>query len=391
MVSKRIAYIYLFLCFLLSTKGILLQEGGIIVVVINYLVMAMGLYYFALGLGNRFYRDIWPILAVFILFVIYGIEFWYSGRSYYHYLTESYVPCNSYLLEIFSSFLPIFTVYFFVKKGVINTRFLQISSLVLLASAIIEYFHIVQTKTAMMRGDELGFTVNAAYRFLRLLPLLLVWNKNKIIQLGLLGIIFIFIILSAKRGAILVLLLCAFYYFIYTIGKKFGVKHFALMIGLALVGYWFLDTEFSSNAYLQERMQNTLEGSYSGRDDIYLFFLAYLADNSDLTSILFGKGAFATVGLFGQYAHNDWLEIAVNQGLLGIIFYIVFFIFLFKTYRHLSTNDSQYKPMMGLLLVILFATTFFSMSYSQLGLPVALPLALCLNQANRNRNTFIRK
>lgn len=105
------------------------------------------------------------------------------------------------------------------------------------------------------------------------------------------------------------------------------------------------------------------EGDSSGRDTIYSnLFNAWL--NSDIIHLLFGHGFGSTIYISGgSWAHNDWLELLTNFGLLGVSIYLT----LFATATKLAFSEKLYIDKRILLLTILtiwFFTTLVSMNYT---------------------------
>ena len=109
------------------------------------------------------------------------------------------------------------------------------------------------------------------------------------------------------------------------------------------------------------RIQDTLDGNSSGRDRIYTYFWNYFVYESNVLNFLFGRGANGTLELLNQYAHNDWLELAVNQGLLGVVFYFIYWKYFYKTWKHTTNIDA--KVILAMVVLINFPKSMFSMSY----------------------------
>ena len=77
---------------------------------------------------------------------------------------------------------------------------------------------------------------------------------------------------------------------------------------------------YLNNEYLQYRLELAAQGDTSNRDIIYSnIWNTWL--NSDFFHLLFGYGfaAYLKLSGTGNFAHNDWLEILSNFGLLGVI------------------------------------------------------------------------
>ena len=96
---------------------------------------------------------------------------------------------------------------------------------------------------------------------------------------------------------------------------------FVSIAAVVFLGYrYYLDNE-----YLQYRLEVAAQGNISGRDIIYSnIWNSWL--NSNSFHFLFGYGFAASIKITGgSFAHNDWLEILSNFGLLGVIIFAVLF------------------------------------------------------------------
>lgn len=115
-------------------------------------------------------------------------------------------------------------------------------------------------------------------------------------------------------------------------------------------------------------MENMLEGNVSGRDRIYANIFNGWLDSDNFINLLFGYG-FAGSRLLsgsGHFAHNDWLELLSNFGLLGVTIYIVLFYSASKFIRN-NKWGSDKKIIFITILGIWFVTTLFSMGYTSMG------------------------
>ena len=82
-----------------------------------------------------------------------------------------------------------------------------------------------------------------------------------------------------------------------------------------------------------------------------------------------------------NYAHNDWLEIAVNQGLLGLIIYAFYWLVFYKTWKNAINSDA--KTIFVLTILMLFAKSIFSMSYGAMTYVSASILGYALATVNK--------
>ena len=210
-------------------------------------------------------------------------------------------------------------------------------------------------------------TNNAGYLFLSLIPIWVVYRRKPLLQYAGLAFCMAFILMGMKRGAILiggVVVLYLIWQIIKNARDKQRVIVILLTAVLAVVGVYFVIDMMTSSDYFMQRLEATKEGNSSGRDSLYSFFWTYFTEKADAIQYLFGRGANGTLEIYYNYAHNDWLEIAVNQGLLGIIVYAVYWKKFYSTWRQ-STNIEA-KTILALVGIIYFAQTLFSMSYGDM-------------------------
>ena len=106
-----------------------------------------------------------------------------------------------------------------------------------------------------------------------------------------------------------------------------------------------------------------MEGETSGRDFIQGFLIDYYMTQYTPMEQLVGRGGNATLEVLGQFAHNDWIELGINQGLLGMLLYLFYWISFVKLLmkRHVPP---EVRTALAMIFVIYFLKTFFSMSYS---------------------------
>ena len=154
---------------------------------------------------------------------------------------------------------------------------------------------------------------------------------------------------------------------------------------MIVLGSYYIADFYASSDYFQYRLENTLEGNSSNRDVFYATLVEYFINQDSLTNILFGNGAMTTIMIVGNFAHNDWLELAICQGVLGLVIYFVYFISLFVFFRKTLHNPLVYN-IIGMVLMIMFASSLFSMSYNALSISLTLCLGYCFVQYNQQNN-----
>lgn len=342
--------------------------SGIGVSMLLFIVFGWSLYCFFNTLSKI--GDEPPIIkaltAFYVLLAIYGVIVVLEGKTFIVGMRESRnVVTLSYIIKVSWSLLPIFTFYYYAKKGALTTKYIRKWIPVFMIAAVACYYLMLQTSLAKHEEDEV--TNNGGYLILSFVPLLVLYKGRSLRQYMLMTFALLLVFISMKRGAILCGLLATAAYFGYLYrGAKRSTRYgVAIAITIGLFGiYYVFDRLSSESYYFQERMDETMEGDTNGRDVIQGFFIYYYYNEYTPVEQLVGRGANATLELFGMYAHNDWIELGINQGLLGMILYLFFWIaFVRLVLRKNIPPDVRASLIM--LFVIYFLKTLFSMSYSE--------------------------
>lgn len=148
-------------------------------------------------------------------------------------------------------------------------------------------------------------------------------------------------------------------------------------------GVW---TFLQEDEYLQQRIEDTMEGNSSGRDTIYREALEcwYYAGE---TQFWIGHGFLSTIPEIGKMAHNDWLEILVDYGVLGFVIYALLFYQLIKVIKRES--DARYRMVMLSCLSIWILKSLYSMAYLEtLWCVLLAPLGMVIGCRNRKTNVI---
>lgn len=385
-------YVYIGLWMLYSLQGTLYASGSMISRGLLSIVLVMSLYYFFYV--NLQYKKpfFFKILNVFLLvFTLYGGYNMLAGVVIHSAEGERIIN-YFYLKDIYMSLLPVYGFFYFAKKGWLTESNIRIISVLLIVVVTANFFRIQHESLAKAleegsRWDET--TNNTGYEFLFLLPFLFYWRKHMIILNALLCYVLYFIIMGMKRGAI-VIGLCVFLFMIYRMyrsSKGWSRWGIVILTGCVLcAGFYFLQDMYLSSDYFQYRIEQTLEGESSNRDYIYARLLNFFLYETSGLQFLFGGGANTTVTVAGTFAHNDWLELSVNQGVLGILLYLLYFISLYWTvYKNRHIWPSWMKGMFYVMLLILFTRSLISMSYASLSISISICLGYCLAFDNYNK------
>ena len=370
-------------------QGIVYPEGGIIslaILGVNLMISASYTFKVMQWRNKPVYFKGLNILM--LLFTIYGFILVLLGPSTLYYpISGKSMPSYNYIKSIYLSLLPIYPFYYYTKKGYLTSEHLRIWGVIFLASVTLSYFRTQREalEALIERGSKADeITNNSGYLFLSCLPLLVLFRKKPIIQFAFLAFMMAFIVMGMKRGAIAIGLASSVYFMWQAITKSKGKTRFlfiVLSISICIGSVLFFIHQMSSSDYMMKRIEDTLAGNSSGRDSLYTFFWKYFTEDASFIHYLIGRGANGTLEIYYNYAHNDWLEIAVNQGLLGIVVYAFYWFGFYKTWR-LATNIDA-KTILVITALIFFAKTLFSMSYADMSYVSTSVLGYALATVNK--------
>ena len=349
------------------------------------LYILVSLYY--LFLANRRYKlpAFYKSLTVLVvMFSIYGIVRIIEAEQIYRFGGVLQNP-TVYLKNYYISLLPPFTFYVLSKKGHLSLEWLRSFSFIFVLFAIWRYFVLQNEVMESLLTEADGITNNMGYLFVSLMVILPLFRGKDLLQNLMFLLMLVFSVASMKRGAILCALVCGMYYIWTSIKNKrsIGKIKFFLISAIAVsVLYMFTSSLFETNAYFADRIYQTTEGDMSGRNLMYAYFYDTFMHNSHGLDYIFGYGADGTIKLFQNFAHNDWLEIAIDCGLFGIIIYFFYWWNFFKEVRSLKESPMLHS-MMILTIIPIFLKSFFSMSITDIQIYQSAIIAFCLTNKDK--------
>lgn len=362
----------------------ILPVGSIVSQLLVVVLLIISIYY--VYVANTRYKL--PVFFVGLnvllaLFTVYGIFLILSG--------EQAGPLSSfdYLKKIYLSLLPIYSFYVFSKEKLLTEGMMCWIIIFLFGVVTTMFFQDYQRQIleAMLRRSSAEeFTNNIGYYFLALIPACVYLYKKPLLQYIALGYCVVFMIMGMKRGALLIGMVCLVWLIWNNLKKaklkmKLGIV--AMSMALCVLGYMFIQSQMENSPYFQKRIEETIEGNSSGRDNLYIFFVDYFWNKTTPLQFLFGSGANATIKISPNYAHNDWLEIIINQGVFGIIIYL-FYWFCFCRTAVFGKYAYHERLSLQLLFVIFLLETFFSMSYGAMPINASFVLGYSLAQEGKS-------
>ena len=321
---------------------------------------------------------VWRIGLLFLSFICIGVQlnkykFVVVEKSmfafglliiiYYFATYLWYTPQQSQFGNILCSIFPVFIFYVLAAEGAITQRSLIIF---LLISTVASYFYFNHAEyrliQATMYGESGDFTINASTAFLVIIPLLF-FVRDKVILIGVSAVIIFFIIFGAKRGNIVSVAIPFYLLFRMNIkSNKSLLSEFVLIVVMLLFMY-FAYYIMTYSDYLMNRIEITLEGDSSGRDVIFSNAFSTWLNGENILNLFFGMGQEGTINSIGVRAHNDWLEILVDYGLVGVVCYLSFFIALIKTAWKIRKDQQLFYSLLAAFF-IWFSKSLYSMGFS---------------------------
>ena len=373
--KKLICHIYILLWCVYNLQGSLYAVGSRMGRMLLAVILVISIYYFFIANMKYKLPKVLKILTVLILaWTVYGVIPMVVGTSGVTRKVQDFM----YLKGIYMSLLPIYTFYVFVRRGWLTEDLLRRWIIVFIMVAITCFY---SNETKLMQraeakgADQEDFTNNVGYTLLSVLPLIpLLWRKP-ILQYVLLGVCLLYVLMGFKRGAIIAGIV-ATVWFLYVSTSKiqkqetFRKKGLRLLLTIILVVGTVVVVQnlLSMNSYFNRRIERTLEGDSSGRDVLYSTFYNHFVNESNVLRFLFGNGAYGTLKISSHYAHNDWLEIAIDNGLILLILYMAYWLSFIKTMLRVRRYNKLLYLMMGEFFIIYFLRTFYSMSYNNISI-----------------------
>lgn len=329
--------------------------GSITLLVKVPLIIVMGLITIRYMVFKHFYKHKY-ILFLAVIFLFSLLQFSFSQFPY-----ESFV--KSVKLGFF--LLAITSFSFMLERGIIRPKELKQLLIVALTIFIPVGFYMA----LFPANDDLG-QVGPAYSLLWAIFFgVVLVDKKDYYLIALIALAVVSVFLIFKRGVLVCISVSlAMYLFLY-LKQRLTVKRLILFFG-APFGLLvpFMYSVFLRDDFIQGRLMDVSGG---GRDLLFLVVFSEWIESSPL-ELIFGHGGLAVevltgelIGIregskFGLQAHNDWLTLGFEQGLIGLFLFLGFHWALFRSItsiRHFRPN--LYNKFMAIY-VALVAVSFFS-------------------------------
>lgn len=384
--KKYICHVYILIWFLYNFHWQSVGEAFPILNALSNLFLGINLaislyytYYFLTHYKQtRFFVSMNYLL---ISLILYGSISLLMGAKH-----ENISP-GTYLIGALRSFLPIYTCYVFTKIGYLNEKAIKVWFWMFLSQSIYIFF----VGRTVMRGVSLldmgeMYTNNISYMFVSIFPWLYFWKDRRGLTYVIIALLLFLTFFGLKRGAIMIVLMATIYFFLHQFkqGSIYAkITIIAILSLFVIKGASIIENMYDNSDIFQKRYASTLEGDTSGRDRIVNNLLD-IYFSSDIIDVIFGKGADATLK-YGLFAHNDWVELLFNQGLVGFFLYFFFWFNIVLLWRKQIKLKSEISFLLGLCIICYLPKTFFSMWYSNANIMMTLPIGYSLAIISNNR------
>lgn len=248
-----------------------------------------------------------------------------------------------------------FLLFYLITIKIKNINFLILMVNFLVIGLIITYFQTFSYRSVFV--DNFNFIDRSTYILLYLLPFVFC-NNNNYIKWFFASIIVILLLTSFKRaGAAMAVISVITYIYVTnkTTEKNKKKYYYFLLVSIAILLIYVFSTDELYDNFLLSRFRRLPEDEGSGRINVWLTTIK-LIRNSNWLELLFGHGHDQVIAhpLATYSAHNDFLEILYDYGLIVLILFVYLFIQLFKYIRSLVLIKSKFAAPLAVSFVQLF-------------------------------------
>jgi hypothetical protein len=376
--EKWIFYLMMIAFLSHHVSGAFSMDSVTIIPTVSIAVYLLGCLYFLVksiylsGKTGFFYN-------LLIFFLLNTLSFLLMPDENQHYVSQFIHNSITIYKTIAVVLLSFFPFYFMSKRGLLHSdEMIQIFWFFLVAFSIIYFI-----ESMILRNDfGLEGQVNAIYGVVYLLPFLFFFRARVTVRI-LIIIIFLLVLHSLKRGALITFLLGSGVLFTYSsyfkgnlrLKKSSVIRFIPIVVFFSLALY-----VVSLSDFFVERFANIDSDGGSGRDDIFQTLFLVWWNETEFVNFVFGNGFAGTIKFVDAFAHNDLLEVMVNYGLLGLMVYLGLWVVIIRVIGKLNF----YPHLRYLLICILLMWVvdsmyhrFFSGLYSS---PAVMALGFVFGQ-----------
>lgn len=288
------------------------------------------------------------IFGVFSLYIWFLSTFALKEQSYEAFYYFLVVP---YGYMIFTNFY---------NLG-LKTDFINVKTIIVLTFIIVSALFL-HGRITVIKGitTETDMVINSYYPMV-LLPLVLAYVKR---NYGIIffSIVILLIILSGKRAGLLAITIMLIAYYFQISLKNFtkSIRNITIIAILLFVSYSVNNTfKRVYDIDIIDRLERVVEDGGSGRNAIWLN-LTNKISNASLLNFVFGNGLGSTSKDIGINAHNDFLQVFYEFGVIAFIMYIIFYFSMIKEYFQMVKYKYPYAKNFAISIIAALFLSLFS-------------------------------
>lgn len=371
-----------------AQRGIDLMDIMVVLSLVNILYLYLKLVWFGTTGGTWFSLEpstiIMPLVTGYVILHCCGkknfvlTKFWFLIVLYLFYASlVTFLSFNYSLYGFLFAFIDITywvcTLYLFYtytfQRGMNNKIFQFAACLFVLL--VVLFMHRFSFYKSFEDYADTTLLLNNVYYILFLLPFMLL-SKKEFWQYLSFGAAFVAVVLSQKRGALIILAICFVLWVLLSQKNKSFSKKMKMLFWVFVFGtiacYFLSYITITYDLSVTERLMSLFNGedqTGSGRSDIWMEYFQVLK-NDGLLSI-FGRGHVAN-DVSPEYshltwAHNDILQITFDYGYVGAIMFLGIAIGLFNKWREMQKSGYEYSLLFLISLLTAFINSIFSMCF----------------------------
>ena len=282
------------------------------------------------------------------------------------------------IVQFFSSFLWVLFIIYFYMLSKNNIEVLKYLKRIIY---VLPIFLLIYINIKIISNNTGIPQISSVYYLIFMIPLLML-NKNKFVKIVGITIIIFALLLAQKRTGLLTLItfFITYYIFMSKLNNKSNwdtIKTIIIFIFTLCVSYLIIN--FISkyiNIEILNKMMNIEEDGGSGRMNLWMQVINALK-NSNIITLIFGHGFNSVYYEIGMHlsAHNDFLEIIYDYGILGLFIYLIIFMQLISKGKRLLKNKNPIAPS---FIASLFSAIIFSISSDLVIYPTYFLIFCCI-------------
>lgn len=206
--------------------------------------------------------------------------------------------------------------------------------------------------------------INSIYYFLLSFPLILCFPKS-LLKLITVILITIVVVISMKSTALIILisvLLIEYYYHMKDSSLKRIIMPFFILLFFVIA--IFMIKRFLNIDVVEMYVKSNILDGGNGRTEIWKNVIN-MFKNSNIVQMIFGHGYNAVANITGLSAHNDYLELLFDFGILGFCGFISTIFYWIKSYFKMKKLEFKYSKLFLMVICELLIIFFFSSCYFQ--------------------------